>query len=269
METELTYAACVGNRNFNSYKTTNWYGDLNIPISKDTRCEYCKKHIEALGSNTWYEIIPRTNNITCDSINDPYLSMMEAGPFRFQITTPDRSTPFLVHPPSSPLRQNGEFVVEMTPKTNYAITIDPQIAKQPIPIYYSVDITVGGAPVTLQATPTLYTNVVTVYGFSTNQPFEFVSENKNSETLEMVSKNFIKLHVLAYVKEANTYKKLYDLELSIQLAYINVEIYQSPNHYNTLLKITEDAKDYYHVLAQKRRREEAIRLGLLNTISSQ
>ncbi len=263
MNPELTLASCPGRYDFSSYCKTNWYGDFNIPISKDTRCEYCKKHMEAFGNDGWYEILPRAEKITCDSIDDPFLTMMEAAGFRIQVTDPTGKIPFLVHPAYSFRRQNGELVVEMPPKAYYSVNINPQQNNRTVSIFYSVEMHVDDTQVMLQETPTLYTDSVTVQGFNEHNPFMFIADDPSIENIECLPENRIKIKIAAYTKNHDNYIKIFDFTVWVQLAYINTELYQSPNHHKMFTELTEEARDYYHVIAQKRRREEATKLGLL------
>ncbi len=242
MSTELTSKTCVGTK-FRRSDITNWYGFANIPTAKDTRCEYCFRHIKDLGVNSddaMYEFVSRRSFINCNSMTDPFLTMIEVDGFRFQITNQDGDIPFLIYPPLSASRREGLLVIEMPEKTKYSIVIDPQIKERNIEniAYYSFEITVGGKPVVINnGNPTYYRDISTIHGFDRNTGFEFTATDPTA-LMESLPKNLINITVKCYARLDDRFVKVHHITAGIQLIYVNPDKYQVPNHRNIFNNLT-------------------------------
>ena len=74
----LTVNHCVGLNRRGLSPHTNWYCIRDVPPTEDTRCEYCRKHIERMPlvtmmvAHRWDQ-----GRINCDTDKDPYLTCLE------------------------------------------------------------------------------------------------------------------------------------------------------------------------------------------------
>ncbi len=268
MTTELTPKTCVGRNNHNLSANTNWYGFSNLPISKDTRCEYCFRHMKILELHrNMYELVNTGTPFDCDSMSDPVMMMLEAGGFRFQVTTQDRNTPFLIHPQSGASRREGLLIVEMPEKTKYAITINPQVKELNLNknMYYSFEMKVGDRPVIINGgNPTYYRDLSTVHGFDVNNSFEFTAVDPTADT-ETLHENLITINVICYRRTNGQFIISHNIPVRIQLIYVNPEKYQVPQHSAIFANLTSEADAYLPRLEQQRRHEVARRIGILPT----
>lgn len=178
---KFTLARCIGKKSHHLQDDTNWYGIRSKSVLDDTRCEYCKQHIDALGIDYGFHQLYKYSNIDCDSINDLTVSGMTYNGFDFKITNPEKTVPFLVHPESASKRDDGLLVVEMPPIQDYVIHI--KNTSNNTLEYYTAEVTIGNRKVVINNNERIYfKNLFTVQGFVTgdNQGFRFVANSQKN-----------------------------------------------------------------------------------------
>ena len=257
MASELTFEMCVGKERYDLANKTNWYGFNHIPISKDTRCEYCAQHLKALyGKDFVYELVQNSGTIDCDTILDPVLCQQDSHGFKFKITSADCKRPYLVNPEKASERRNGLLVIEMPKSADYAICIDPPELQDNV--YYSLDINVNNEKVVINDDkPTYCHSKVVIHGFKPDKKFSFVS---NAEP------TIIYVNIKIYKRTSSSnFEPIEAFTIQIQLMYVDPVKYQVPQHHQQLSKLREDTDNYYYFQEQQKLKDQARQLGLLTT----
>lgn len=181
---KLSTNYCVGKGNYSLASTTNWFGFVYRPITRDTRCQYCAAHLKMLGEQNLYGLATHSAEIDCDSITDMTIAGMEHKGFSFGVRSPNGRTPFLVHPEKAAARHQGVLVVEMPEIQDYCVEINPQRNAFDSDKYYTFEMSVGDRAVVINdGRPIYYNGVTKVSGFTTgtNDSFKFVAEKKRAE----------------------------------------------------------------------------------------
>lgn len=259
MATQLTLDHCIGKENYADSSKTNWYGFNPIPISEDTRCEYCYRHMKEIDPyGSIFPLVQTSPRIDCDTILHPVLSMLESDGFRFQVVSQDMKRPFLIHPHRGNERQNGLLCVELPKQSKFAVTIDPQVSEQiGKNLYYSFKMRIGEKEVVVNGgKPTYYRDRTTIHGYSPTESFEFKAEGKTPNEYETKPENLIRIEVTVYKRYGSTFTKLAEMPIRIQLGYIDPARYQVPAMHETYKKIVEEADNYYYNQSQARMREQ-------------
>lgn len=260
MAVQLTLDHCVGKDNYEDSPKTNWYGFNTVPISEDTRCEYCYRHMKEIDPYmSMFPIGQSPSQIDCDTILHPVLSMLEVNNFRFQVVSQDMKRPFLVYPQRGDERRNGLLCVELPKQSNFAVIIDPQVSSQRgiHVLYYSFKMRVGEKEVVVNdGKTTYYQDRTTIHGYSPTESFEFKAEGKTPNEYETSPENLIRIEVTIYKRCGTTFVKLVEMPIRIQLGYIDPARYQVPVMDETYKKIVDEADNYYYHQSQARMREQ-------------
>jgi hypothetical protein len=164
---------CAGKNPRRNGNKIDWYGFIDIPISEDTRCQYCYLKLQELKNQKkeeMFRIASYPGNITCDSMTDDFLSSMNYNDFNFQIISDDKQIPYIIHDPNIDERSHGIFVVEMLKNDKYGIQIDNRRRSK---TYYTFNMKVGSRDIVINKNQVIYyNNKVFISGFN-DRNFKF------------------------------------------------------------------------------------------------
>lgn len=252
MSDQLTLDYCIGKGNDGESYKTNWYGFDSVPVSQDTRCEYCYRHImmwRKIRPVSMFPIAQTSLGVDCDNIRrDPDLTTLKFGEFEFRVVSPDLMRPFLKHPRIHPGDHPASLHLELPMRSKFTVVISPCDSWKSIPNnYFSVGkMQIGEKKVHINdGQPTYYHDRLAIGGYSPTESFEFIADGETPDEYEAKPENIININIQTYKHNGDDFIWHNSHDVSIQLGYVGPDWYRVPQNYESFRSLETRADSFY------------------------